>query len=62
MRPGGGVVSGGAGLIQLAGWTMPEMLRDPEIGLVVDLPSLPTELDPEKRKERIKEQDRKSVV
>jgi len=55
VRPGGGVVSGGAGLIQLAGWTMPEMLRDPEIGLVVDLPSLPIDLDPEKRKERIKD-------
>ncbi len=53
--PGGGVVSGGAGLIQLAGWTMPEMLRDPEVGLIVDLPSLPTDLDPEKRKGRLKE-------
>jgi imidazolonepropionase-like amidohydrolase len=52
--PDGGVVSGSAGMIQLDGWTMPEMLRDDAIGLVVSLPSLPTEIDDEDRKDRIK--------
>ncbi|MCH7959600.1 MAG: amidohydrolase family protein [Candidatus Hydrogenedentes bacterium] len=54
--PSGGVVSGRAGLVQLSGWTMPEMLRQPEVGLVVDLPSLPTEIvDKEEREEQLKE-------
>jgi imidazolonepropionase-like amidohydrolase len=54
VRPEGGYISGGAGLIQLAGWTMPEMLRNVELGLIVDLPSLPTELEAEDRNDRLK--------
>jgi imidazolonepropionase-like amidohydrolase len=60
VHPSGGLISGGAGLIQLDGWSMPEMLRDPEIGLVVDLPSLPAAMDSERRGERMKSH-RKSI-
>ncbi len=48
--PGGGTICGQGGLIQLSGWTMPEMLRVPKLGLVMNLPSLPNELDPDKKK------------
>lgn len=51
--PSGGYVSGRAGLIQLEGWSMPEMLRAWETGLVVNLPSLPNDMDEEDKKERI---------
>ncbi len=53
--PSGGIISGRSALIQLSGWTMPELLRDGETGLVMDLPSLPTTLDKEDRKKRIDE-------
>ncbi|RMF80713.1 MAG: amidohydrolase, partial [Planctomycetota bacterium] len=37
--PGGPTVAGQAGVIHLSGWTLPEMLEESEIGLVVSLPS-----------------------
>ncbi len=51
----GSVVAGRAGLIQLKGWSMPEMLRDDELGLAVTLPSLPAGYEDDKRGERIDE-------
>jgi imidazolonepropionase-like amidohydrolase len=45
--PSGGYVSGQGGLVQLAGWSMPEMVREPLLGLVMDLPSLPANIDGE---------------
>lgn len=48
--PSGGYVSGRAGLIQLTGWTMPEMRRHENLGIVMDLPSLPTEIEEDRDK------------
>lgn len=56
--PTGGAISGQAGLIDLDGWTMPELLRMDGVGLVVDLPILPTEIDKDRDK-RIKEHQEK---
>ena len=53
--PRGGYVSGRGGVIQLDGWTLPEMLRHDNIGLVVELPSLRPNLDEEDRKKRLEE-------
>lgn len=53
--PSGGIISGRSALIQLDGWTMPELLRDGEMGLVVNLPSLPTMIEEKDRKKRINE-------
>ncbi|MCG3127074.1 MAG: Imidazolonepropionase [Phycisphaerae bacterium] len=36
-------VAAQAGLVNLAGWTMPEMLIEPRVGLIVNLPSKPAE-------------------
>ncbi len=57
--PLGGIVSGRGSAIQMSGWTTPELLRSGETGLVIDLPSLPTALDEEKRQERIDEHQKK---
>jgi imidazolonepropionase-like amidohydrolase len=51
--PTGGIVSGRGSLVQLDGWSMPEMLREGEIGLVVSLPSLPARLPAEDRAKAI---------
>lgn len=51
--PSGGVVSGQSGIVQLAGWTMPEMMRELETGLLIDLPSLPARLESDDREKRI---------
>lgn len=56
--PRGGVISGRGGVIQLAGWTMPEMLRKEDVGLSFDLPSLPANLSGETRKRRIEEHEK----
>jgi imidazolonepropionase-like amidohydrolase len=53
--PNGGVVSGRASAVQLTGWTMPEMLRDGETALVVDLPVLPLNISKEDKEKRVKE-------
>jgi len=52
--PEGGVISGHTGVIDMTGWTMPEMLREKGAGLVMDLPSLPANIDEDDRKERLK--------
>ncbi len=36
-------IAGQAGLVDLAGWSMPEMLIEPQVGLVVSLPSPSTD-------------------
>lgn len=41
VSPGGGRVSGQAGLVKLTGWSMPEAMIEPYVGQVVRLPSLP---------------------
>jgi len=51
--PSGGIISGRGALIQLSGWTLPDLLRNGETGLVMNLPSLPAMLDEENRKKRI---------
>ena len=48
--PTGGAVSGQAGLVDLDGWTMPEMLREDGLALIVDLPVLPTEIEDDRDK------------
>lgn len=54
--PTGGVISGRGAFVQLHGWTLPEMLRKDETGLVIDLPTLPKNIeDEEQRKKRIDE-------
>jgi len=50
--PSGGVISGRAGVVQLAGWTMPEMLRSAETGIVIDLPVLPLVLSEDQKTKR----------
>ena len=51
--PRGGVISGQGALIQLDGWTMPEMLREDALGMMISLPSLPNELNAEKKGEQL---------
>ncbi len=51
--PSGGVISGRAGVVQLTGWTMPEMLRSAETGIVIDLPVLPLVLPEDQKTKRI---------
>lgn len=41
VMPTSPTIAGQAGLIDLSGWTMPEMLIEPRVGLVVDLPGEP---------------------
>jgi hypothetical protein len=41
--PNGPRIAGQGGAVDLAGWTMPEMLIEPKLGLVVSLPSEPPE-------------------
>jgi imidazolonepropionase-like amidohydrolase len=53
--PAGGLVSGRAGFVQLYGWTMPEMLREGETGLVINVPVLPAEMKPDDEKKRTDE-------
>ncbi|MFM8221064.1 MAG: hypothetical protein ACKOJF_19300, partial [Planctomycetaceae bacterium] len=38
VRPAGGLISGQASLMQLSGWTVPEMIRDYELALQVAWP------------------------
>jgi len=54
--PSGGMISGRGAVLQLSGWTMPEMLRHAETGLVIDLPVLPVELS-EDEKDKTKRLD-----
>jgi imidazolonepropionase-like amidohydrolase len=51
--PSGGYISGRGGLIQLDGWSMPDMLRGVELGLVMDLPSLPARYEGDDRGKRL---------
>ena len=53
--PSGGIVSGRSALIQLSGWTLPELLRDGESGLVMNLPSLPLTIKEGDREKRMDE-------
>lgn len=53
--PSGGFVSGRSAFVQLFGWTMPQMLRDGEIGLVMSLPVLPVDLPEDDAKKRTDE-------
>ncbi len=41
LTPSAPTIAGQAGLVRLDGWTMPEMLIEPRVGLVVNLPSRP---------------------
>ncbi|MDA1273498.1 MAG: amidohydrolase family protein [Verrucomicrobia bacterium] len=59
--PGGGIVSGVGGVIQLSGWSMPEMLREAETGLIVKLPSLPSDLGEDGRDKRLGDHEKKMV-
>ncbi len=53
--PSGGMISGRGAVIQLSGWTMPEMLRSGETGLVIELPVLPAELPEDDKTKRTDE-------
>jgi imidazolonepropionase-like amidohydrolase len=56
--PSGGVISGRAAFVQLLGWTLPEMLREGETGLVIELPVLPDpplDLPDDKKTKRLDE-------
>ena len=44
VRPTGGTIAGQASLIQLAGWTAPEMVLDYEAGLQINFPGSKTQL------------------
>jgi imidazolonepropionase-like amidohydrolase len=61
--PPGGPVAGRAGVVRLAGWSMPEALVSQAGGLVVSLPSLPIKwpdlMPDEKREEQVKEHRKK---
>ena len=56
--PTGGIISGRAGVIQMSGWSMPEMLREAETGLIVSLPSLPAMLGEDDREKRLDEHEK----
>jgi imidazolonepropionase-like amidohydrolase len=51
-RPTGGHISGTSAIVDLAGWTMPEMLRVSDFALHMAVPSLPLHLTGERAKER----------
>jgi imidazolonepropionase-like amidohydrolase len=53
--PQGGIISGRGSAIQMSGWTVPEMLRSDETGLVIDLPVLPSKHTPGIDKKRYEE-------
>ncbi len=55
--PGGGMIPGQAALMQLDGWTMPEALVRSNVGLMINVPSLPPDLTaiPERRRKEVKE-------
>jgi imidazolonepropionase-like amidohydrolase len=53
--PTGGIVAGRGALVQLFGWTMPEMLCNGETGLVVEFPVLPIDLPEEDKQKKIDE-------
>lgn len=52
--PLAGAIPGQAGLVDLDGWTYPELRRADSVALVVSLPTLPTEIDDERDK-KVKE-------
>lgn len=53
--PSGGTIAGRAALMNLNGWTMPEMLIDGVAPLILNLPSLPIQMPDEGRERRVKE-------
>lgn len=55
VMPGGGRVSGQAGLVKLTGWSMPEAIIEPYVGQVVSLPSLPDRWRDDTPSDRIEE-------
>lgn len=63
--PLGGIISGRGSIVQMAGWSLPEMLRSGETGLIIDLPVLPSKfapgLDEKKYGERV-EMHQKSIA
>lgn len=52
--PDGGTICGQGALAQLAGWTMPEMLRRADISLAINLPALPANILADDRDKQIK--------
>lgn len=56
--PTGGTISGRAGVIQMSGWSMPEMLREAETGLIVNLPSLPAILADDDKEKRLSDHEK----
>lgn len=56
VMPGGGRVSGQAGLVKLTGWSMPEAMIESYVGQVVSLPSLPDRWRDDTPPDRIEEQ------
>ncbi len=54
--PGGGMISGQAGLVRMDGWSMPEALVASPLGLVVRLPSLPARFPDDMEETRKQEQ------
>jgi len=50
--PTGGVISGRGAIVDLAGWTMPEMLRTADFAMFMRVPSLPVHLSGRRAKER----------
>lgn len=51
-RPAGGMVSGTSAIIDLTGWSTPEMIRTADFALHLDVPSLPLHLTGKRAKER----------
>ncbi|MCF7762594.1 MAG: amidohydrolase family protein [Verrucomicrobia bacterium] len=56
--PEGGVVSGRSGVVQMTGWSLPEMMRAQETGLAVRLPSLPANLVSDDREKRLTDHEK----
>ncbi|MFC1586885.1 amidohydrolase family protein [Planctomycetota bacterium] len=59
--PGGGVVSGEACLLHMDGWSMPEMLIEDGVALVVNLPSLPIVFNPEAMKKEEEQKEKRKI-
>ena len=56
--PDGGVLSGRSGVVQMSGWSLPEMIRASETGLAIRLPSLPANLVSDDREKRLTEHEK----
>ncbi len=61
-RPTGGTISGQAGLIDLDGWTLDQMVREAEAGLFMNVPSLPARLTGDEKSKKKRRDDHETAM